>query len=74
MSAKSKARLRTDYNIPRTLRLHKDAVTALESLQSKFKGGYIKKQLVTFAIINLDKVVKERGLKAGDNLEEALGV
>lgn len=65
-----KTRLRTDFNIIRTLRMHKDGVVALDSLAKQFRGAYVKNQLTTFAVLLLTKQIKEKGVKPGDNIEE----
>jgi len=67
-------RLRSDHNIPRTLRLHKDGDRAINNLATRFKGARCKKQIVTDALVYYDKICKERRLKAGDNVEEILGI
>lgn len=70
----AKTRLRTEHNIPRTMRLHKDGDLALSSLAKRFKGAYVKKQLVTFALIYFDKVAKQKRMKASDSIEETFQI
>lgn len=70
----NKTRLRSDFNLSKTYRLHKDGIQAMEVLINKFKGAYTKKQLATFAFLHLEKAVKQSKLKAGDDLETILGI
>ncbi len=72
--ATKKKRLRTDFNMPKTLRLHKDGVKAMDSLANRFRGQYVKKELATYAIMILDKLAKERGVHPGESIEEAFGI
>lgn len=67
-------RLRSDHNIPRTLRLHKEGDQAMNNLAKRFKGARCKKQIVTDALVYYDKICKERRIKAVDEVEEILGI
>ncbi|MCK4958678.1 MAG: hypothetical protein KAT00_04750 [Planctomycetes bacterium] len=72
----SKIRLRSELRHGRTAFLHDDALKAYNRLGEKFSDGYKRPRwtMMNIAIQLLDKTVKERGLKAGDDLEAILGV
>lgn len=73
---KAKIRLRSELKHGRTAFLHDDALKAYDRLGDKFADSYKRPRwtMINIAIQWLDKTVRERGLKAGDDLEAELGV
>jgi hypothetical protein len=74
---KKKIRGNGEYNIPKTYEMHPDAVAAHDRMAKKFKPSYgagIKKQLVSFGLLLLEKEIKAKGVRPGDDIEESLGI
>lgn len=73
---KTKFRLMSDMKHARTAYLHDDALKAYDRLGKLLRESYKRPRwtVINIAIQLLDKVVKERGLKAGDNIEAELGI
>lgn len=75
-AATPKIQQRSDLKHARTSYLSDESLAAYDRLGNEFKSCYMQGRwmMVNIAIKLLDKTVKERGLKAGDNLEAILGV
>lgn len=77
MANKKRIRGSGEYNVAKTWEVHPDAVEAVDRMAVKFKPSYgagVRKKLVTFGILFLEKELKERGIKPGEDIEEALGI
>ena len=74
---KKKIRGNGEFNVPKTYELHPDAIAAHDRMAKKFKPSYgagIKKQLVSFGLLLLEKEIRAKGVKPGDDIEESLGI
>ena len=84
----TKIRLRreSEFNVRWTSYLHPDAITALERMAVKYGKkartagpaiygeGAVRKQLVSFGILNLEKALNFMEAQAGDDIEVMLGI
>lgn len=74
MATGKKIRGAGEYNVPKTWDVHQDAVKSLDRTAAKFNGFYKRKHLVTFGILLLEKEINNRRIKAGDDIEDILGI
>jgi len=72
--AKKKIRGSGEYSVAKTWEVHPDAVASLDRTAARFKSFYKKKHFVTFGLLYLEKAIRERGIKPGEDIEEALGI
>jgi hypothetical protein len=72
--AKKRIRGQGEYNIPKTWEIHRDGISALERMEKLYKSFYRKKHLVTFGLLVLERELKAKGVKPGDDIEETLGI
>lgn len=72
--AKKRIRGQGEYNVPKTWEVHPDAIEALGRMEKVHKVFYRKKHLVTFGLLVLERELRAKGVKAGDDIEEALKI
>lgn len=67
---------REDFKHARSIYLTDKALNSYESLAKKFVGTYprLRWTLTNFSIQLMDKIVREKKLKPGDDLETILGI
>lgn len=74
---KKKLRNNGEYKVTKTWQVHPDAVAAIDRMAERFKPSYgsaIKKKLVTFGVLLLEKEIKSKGVKPGEDIETVLGI
>lgn len=68
---KTRHRLRADYNIQLNSLVHPDGKAALERVKENLPDNE-RYQLVTYALLILERVIKHMGIQATDDLEATL--
>lgn len=66
-----------EFKVTKTLKYHPDALAALDRMENKFKTYYGKaarKMMASFGLLHLEKTIKAKGLKPGDDIEAALEI
>lgn len=74
MAKVKKIRGAGEYNRPASWDVHQDAIESLKRMSEQFRGYYRRKHLVTFGILLIEKEIKRKGIKPGDDVEEALDI
>jgi len=74
---KKKIRGKGEYKVMRTFAFHPDALEAQDRMEKAFRASYgaaIRKQLVSWGLILLERKIRESGVRPGDDIEEAIGI
>lgn len=74
MNSKIKLRLKSDFNRPVNIKVHKDGEAARERLGKLFNGQYKKYEIDTFVYLAFELQIQERKIRKGDDLEAAFGI
>jgi hypothetical protein len=73
-----KIRRPADFNVRKTWSHHPDALEALERLAKKYGKKYgegaVRKQLVSFGILALEKHLNDLRVKPSEDIEQVLGI
>lgn len=69
-----KLRLAADFNRPLNTKVHPDGEAARNRLGKLFNGQYKKYEIDTFVYLAFERLVLDRKIRKGEDLEAAFGI